>query len=82
MFSSVEEREGRRSEEISLTYPTGKTAVIVHTIVGLADDSVNGIRNRLELKRNQNKWEIIWVGMQTKCHQNRGHQNWADGVCS
>ena len=82
LFSSVEEGEGRRSEEILLTYQSGETAVIVHTIVGLADDSVNGIRNRLELKCNQNKWEIIWVGSQTKCHQNRGHQNWADGVCS
>ena len=64
LFSSVEEGEGRRSEDISVNYPTTETAVIVHTIVGLADDSVNGIRNRLELKRNQNRWEIIWVGEQ------------------
>ncbi|MGB3637039.1 MAG: peptidoglycan-binding domain-containing protein, partial [Rivularia sp. (in: cyanobacteria)] len=82
LFSSVEEGEGRRLEEISVTYPTTETAVILHTIVGLADDSVNGWRYRVELERNQNQWEIIWVGLQTKCHQNRGHQDWSDGVCS
>lgn len=82
LFSNSEEEEGRKSEEISVAYPTGETAVIVHTIVGLADDSVAGIRNRIELRRNQNKWEIVWVGEQYKCQPNRGHQDWSGSVCS
>ncbi len=81
LFSNSEE-EGRKSEEISVAYPTGETAVIVHTMVGVADDSVAGIRNRIELKRNQNKWEIVWVGEQYKCQPNRGHQDWSGNVCS
>ncbi len=83
LFSnSLEEEEGRNSEDISVAYPTRETAVIVHTIIGLADDSVAGIRNRIELKRNQNKWEIVWIGEQYKCQSGRGHQDWSGSICS
>ncbi|MEG4148795.1 hypothetical protein [Microcoleus sp. Pol12B5] len=57
------------------------TAVIVQTVVGLADDSVVGMRNRIELRLRQNKWEIVWIGRQSKCQPNRGHQDWASGRC-
>ena len=77
-----DDEEGRKSEDMSITYPTIETAVIVYTIIGLADDSVGAIRNRIELKRNQNKWEIVWVGEQYKCQINRGHQNWSGSLCS
>jgi|GEM_PF-797403 len=86
LFSNIEEEEGRFSEDISVTYPGGftlaQTSVIVHTIIGIADDSVNAIRERIELKRNQNKWEIVWVGRQYKCQQGRGHQDWSGSLCS
>jgi peptidoglycan hydrolase-like protein with peptidoglycan-binding domain len=86
LFSDVDEEEGRFSEEISVTYPGGfvgaQTAIIVHTILGVADDSVNSIRDRIELKRSQNKWEIIWVGRQFKCQSGRGHQDWSGVLCS
>jgi hypothetical protein len=82
LFSNLEEQEGRKSEDISVAYPTGNTSTIVHTIVGVADDSVRGIRNRIELRRSQNKWEIVWVGRQYKCQPNRGHQNWSSSLCS
>lgn len=82
LFSNEEEQEGRKSEEISVAYPIRETSVIVHTVVGLADDSVGGIRHRIELRRNQNKWEIVWVGRQYKCQPGRGHQNWSSSLCS
>jgi hypothetical protein len=82
LFNNLEEQEGRKSEDISVAYPTRETAVIVHSIVGLADDSVGGIRNRIELRRNQNKWEIVWVGRQYKCQSGRGHQDWSSSLCS
>jgi hypothetical protein len=82
LFSSLEEEEGRKSEDISIAYPTRDTSVIVHTIVGLADDSVGGIRNRIEMRRSQNKWQIVWVGRQQKCQPGRGHQNWSSVLCS
>ncbi|GAB1539781.1 hypothetical protein NUACC21_24480 [Scytonema sp. NUACC21] len=86
LFSDREEEEGRMLEEISIEYPTafprGDTSIIVHTIVGLPDDSVRAIRRRIELKRTSNKWEIIWVGEQYKCQQGRGHQDWSGILCS
>ena len=82
LFSNLEEQEGRKSEDISVAYPTRNTSTIVHTIVGVADDSVGGIRNRIELRRSQNKWEIVWVGRQYKCQPNRGHQNCSSSLCS
>lgn len=81
LFSNEEELEGRKSENISVAYLTRETAAIVHTVVGLADDSVGGIRHRIELKRTSNKWEIVWVGRQHSCYPGRGHQNWSSSPC-
>ncbi|MEG3907305.1 hypothetical protein QT979_07330 [Microcoleus sp. w2-18bC1] len=81
LFSSDQESEGRKSDQISVEYPTRETAVIVHTVIGLADDSVAGMRHRIELGLRENKWEIVWIGRQSKCQRNRGHQNWASGRC-
>jgi hypothetical protein len=75
------ESEGRKSDQISVEYPTRETAVIVQTVVGLADDSVAGMRHRIELRLRQNKWEIVWMGRQFKCQPNRGHQDWGSGLC-
>lgn len=81
LFSSGEESEGRKSDQISVEYPTRETAVILQTVVGLPDDSVAAMRHRIELRLRQNKWEIVWIGRQSKCQPNRGHQNWASGRC-
>ncbi|NMG23068.1 peptidoglycan-binding domain-containing protein [Brasilonema bromeliae] len=81
LFSKREDEEGRRSEDIVVEYPTRETAEIVHAIVGLADDSIRGIRQRIELKQKQNKWEIVWVGEQYKCQPNRGSQDWSSSPC-
>lgn len=82
LFGGDRETEGRKSDAISVEYPTRNTAVIVYTVVGLADDSVAAMRHRIELGIRQNKWEIVWVGRQSKCQPNRGHQNWAAGRCN
>ncbi|MEG4343535.1 hypothetical protein QUB70_09620 [Microcoleus sp. A003_D6] len=81
LFILDRESEGRKSDGISVEYPTRETAVIVQTVIGLADDSVAGMRHRIELRLRQNKWEIVWIGRQSKCQPNRGHQNWASGLC-
>ena len=81
LFSSDRETEGRKSDAISVEYPTRETAVIMYTVVGLADDSVAAQQHRIELAFRQNKWEILWIGRQSKCQPNRGHQNWAAGRC-
>ena len=81
LFSSDRETEGRKSDQISVEYPTRETAVILQTVVGLADDSVAAMRHRIEFRIRQNKWEIVWMGRQAKCQPNRGHQDWGSGLC-
>jgi len=73
--------EGRKSEQISIEYPSRQTAVVNVTVVGLADDSVRAIRYRLEFKRQAGSWQIVWVGSQTLCQAGRGHQNWSARSC-
>ena len=81
LFILDRESEGRKSDGISVEYPTRETAVIVHTVIGLADDSVAAMQHRIELAFRQNKWEILWIGRQSRCQPGRGHQNWAAGRC-
>ena len=81
LFSSDRESEARKSDQILVEYPTRETAVIVQTVIGLADDSVAAMRHRIELRLRQNKWEIVWIGRQSKCQPNRGQQDWASGLC-
>ncbi len=41
------------------------------------------MRYRVEMQRIQGKWQIIWVGSQSKCQQGRGHQTWqGNKLCS
>ena len=82
LFRGLEDEDGRNYEEISITYSREGTSVILYTLIGLADDSVRASRHRIELKRNQNQWEIIWVGRQFKCQPGRGQQEWSGIICS
>jgi peptidoglycan hydrolase-like protein with peptidoglycan-binding domain len=85
LFKGTAEEEGRSLEEISITYSRDRRmAVILWTIVGLADDSVRAMRFRIELGivLSQNKWTIVWVGRQFKCQAGRGQQDWAAALCA
>lgn len=53
LFDTPDEGEGRRSEEISVAYLAEGKAEIIHILLGIADDSVNGMRYRIELQNNQ-----------------------------
>lgn len=76
------ESEGRKSEAMAIEYPTRDTAVVKVTVVGLADDSVGGIRYRIAFENEQGKWSMTEVGMQFQCQEDRGHQDWSAELCS
>jgi hypothetical protein len=82
LFGYQGEEEGRRREEIAVTYSRPDTAIIMLTKEGLADDSLFAIKNRVEMRRARNGWQVIWVGEQYKCHQGRGSQAWSAKLCS
>jgi Putative peptidoglycan binding domain len=85
LFKGTAEEDGRSFEEISIIYGRDpRSAVILWTREGLADDSVSGIRFRIELSRSlsQNQWSIVWVGRQFRCQAGRGQQDWAAALCA
>ncbi len=75
------------SRDVTVDYPQPNLAVVIITQMGLADDSVRGIRYRAELmpttKSSQagKQWEIVWAGSQVTCQPGRGHQDWSTKLC-
>jgi hypothetical protein len=74
--------EGLRSESLEVSYPKANTAIIIFTIDGLADDSIDAQKYRIEMELVAGKWKIIWAGTKVKCKPNRGHSNWSSQRCS
>ena len=74
--------EGRQQETIAIHYrdQSGMT-VVEHTTIGLPDDSLRSLRTRIELKRQQGGWQILWVGSQFQCWAGRGHEDWSKEFC-
>ncbi|PSN12885.1 hypothetical protein C7293_18330 [filamentous cyanobacterium CCT1] len=81
-FGSTEPGEGNFEEEAELIEQTDDQALVVLTQTGLADDSVNGTRYRLEFVPEGDQWRLDWAGQQVRCQQGRGSQEWGTELCS
>ncbi len=83
-FGNIESEGG--SQQVTVDYPQSERAIVTITQTGVADDSVGGIRHRVELQQTpsaqtQTQWKIVWAGSQVKCHPGRGHQDWSKELC-
>ena len=83
-FGNTESEGGSR--DVTVKYPQPNQAIVTITQTGVADDSVGGIRHRIELQPTQSiqsvkQWKIVWAGSQMKCHPGRGHQDWSTELC-
>lgn len=73
--------------EAKVDYPQPSLAVVIVTQIGLADDSVRGIRYRAEFVPNTasassgKQWKLVWAGSQVICQSGRGHQDWSTQLC-
>lgn len=70
--------------ELDRSNPTQIVAWVTYS--GLEDDSVKGIRYRVEMVPSDSlctcqSWKIAWVGRQYQCQANRGAQDWSDRLC-
>ena len=70
------------SQEVELLEETPDGAVVILTQSGLLDDSVEGMRYRLEFESGENQWELVWAGRQVRCWPDRGSQEWSTELCS
>jgi len=81
-FGAAEPAEGNFSQEVELLEETPDGAVVILTQSGLLDDSVEGMRYRLEFESGENQWELVWAGRQVRCWPDRGSQEWSTELCS
>ena len=58
----------------------GPTTVTI-TQEGLADDSVAAVRNVLRYEPDGDGWRLVSTVRTQRCHQGRGHQDFAVGDC-
>jgi hypothetical protein len=81
LYGSAAPVEGNYSEEILTLSDSGSAQVLLFTQLGLADDSLRGMRYRLELLRHGGQWQLTWAGRQVSCWPGRGHEDWSTAPC-
>ncbi len=79
------ESEGS-SPSVTVDYAQPNQAIVTITQTGVADDSVGGIKYRVEFQQKPSaptsqQWQMVWAGSQVKCHPGRGHQDWSTELC-
>ncbi|MBW4462680.1 MAG: hypothetical protein KME47_20955 [Nodosilinea sp. WJT8-NPBG4] len=80
-FGSTEPGEGNFEEKVELVEQTDDQSLVILTQTGLADDSVNGARYRLEFVPEGDQWRLDWAGSQVRCQPDRGSQEWSTNLC-
>jgi hypothetical protein len=83
-FGNIDSEGGSR--DVTVDYPQSQRAIVTITQTGVADDSVGGIKHRVELEQTKSaqtdpQWKVVWAGSQVKCHPGRGHLDWSTELC-
>ncbi|KAI9133179.1 hypothetical protein [Acaryochloris sp. CCMEE 5410] len=78
--------EGDSQKRTSVSIQKGQSAVVMMSQVGLADDSVQGLRYRFEFEpqgmiEDEEKWQLVWMGRQQLCWPGRGPEKWTNQPC-
>lgn len=79
--------EGNAQKQTSVSTQKGQSAVVMLSQIGLADDSVQGLRYRFEfaskgMMDDEEKWQMVWMGRQQLCWPGRGPEEWTNQPCS
>jgi uncharacterized protein YbjT (DUF2867 family) len=81
LYGLTEPAEGNYTEAVELLSKTTDQQVVLFTQMGLPDDSVRGLRHRLEFEPAGTDWQLTWAGRQIQCWPGRGHEEWATAPC-
>jgi hypothetical protein len=83
LFGMKEPMEGQFSEEISVIESEGFKRTLLLTQMNLTDDSVKGIRYRLnfEFDQGQGKWQLVSGGRQFTCYRGESPDQWTTELC-
>ena len=85
VFGSKEPIEGNFQEEVLVETRDTNLVIVTITQLGLPDDSVSGVRYRIEFASKKNSgdslWQMIWAGRQQTCQEGRGSSDWTTENC-
>ena len=81
LYGATEPVEGNYSEDLKTLSSSDQQQVLLFTQMGLLDDSVRGMRHRLEFEPQGGLWQLTWTGRQVTCWPGRGHQDWSTQPC-
>ncbi|MBW4488414.1 MAG: hypothetical protein KME12_11555 [Trichocoleus desertorum ATA4-8-CV12] len=85
LFGATEGLSPLGLEQMEIRYAESGEAIALLAQTGRQDDSVNGVRYRVELQPQPSdigsQWQVTWVGQQFKCQPQRGQQDWAIALC-
>jgi hypothetical protein len=81
LFGTSEPVEGNFSEAVDTVVESETQRVVTLTQTGLADDSVEAKRYRLDFVPAGDNWQLDWVGDQQRCREGRGPQEWTTEPC-
>jgi len=74
------------TQTIVRNYPSAESrdsATVVITNEKVMDDSISGVKYKVDLKKNENgTWNIESVGKAVKCWEGRGHTDFSASPCS
>lgn len=81
LFGAGEPVEGNYREEAEALASSAQGQVVLFSQMELPDDSVRGLRHRLEFLPEDGQWRLTWVGRQVLCRPGRGHEDWGTQPC-
>ncbi|MEB3355435.1 MAG: hypothetical protein VKK04_01720 [Synechococcales bacterium] len=82
IFGASEPTEGPYQEEIRVDDSNPEQPVVILTQMGLADDSVKGIKYRLDFEpATQQEWRLTWAGQQYVCYRGSVGEEWQPDLC-
>ena len=80
------EQEGTFQETVSVNTSNPTRVIVTITHTGLLDDSVHGIRYRVDFEpqassSGKSQWQMVWAGRQYTCQPGRGATDWTTELC-
>jgi hypothetical protein len=81
LFGAGEPMEGNYREEAEALAYSAQGQVVLFTQMELPDDSLRGLRHRLEFLPEAGHWRLTWAGRQMLCRPGRGHEDWGIQPC-
>ena len=81
VFGLKDDVEGNFQEELTANTNNPNQVIVTLTQMGLPDDSVRGIRYRIEFIPKDNQWHLVWAGWQQMCWSGRASQDWTTEQC-